>query len=140
MTTVENTYLTDGYAPVREEVTALDLMVTGELPVELNGRWLRNGPNPIGDVDPASHHWFRGDGMVHGVRLREGAAEWYRNRWVRSDTVTDALGEDQVGATPTATRGFGPNTSVGGFAGTTWALVEAGATPMTLTYDLDTIG
>ena len=140
MTTVENTYLSNGYAPVREEVTALDLEVTGELPLELNGRWLRNGPNPVGEVDQALHHWFRGDGMVHGVRLREGAAEWYRNRWVRSDSVTQALGEDPVGATPTAARGFGPNTSVGGFAGTTWALVEAGATPMTLSYDLETIG
>ena len=105
MTTVENTYLNDGYAPVREEVTALDLEVTGELPLELNGRWLRNGPNPVGEVDPASHHWFRGDGMVHGVRLREGAAEWYRNRWVRSDSVTQALGEDPVAATPTAEAG-----------------------------------
>jgi carotenoid cleavage dioxygenase-like enzyme len=25
-----------------------------------------------------------GDGMVHGVRLRGGRAEWYRNRWVRT--------------------------------------------------------
>ena len=140
MITIDNAYLSDGYAPVHEEVTARDLEVTGGLPPELNGRWLRNGPNPVGDVDPAVHHWFRGDGMVHGVRLREGAAEWYRNRWVRSDTVTQALREDPVGATPTAVRGFGPNTSVGGFAGTTWALVEAGATPMRLTYDLDTIG
>ena len=37
-------------------------------------------------------------------------------------------------------RDFGPNTSVGGFAGKTWVMVEAGTTPMTLTYDLDTIG
>ena len=33
----------------------------------------------------------------------------------------------------------GPNTNVGGFAGTTWAMVEAGGCPVELTYDLDTV-
>ena len=28
----------------------------------------------------AAAHWFAGDGMVHGIRLRDGRAEWYRNR------------------------------------------------------------
>ena len=31
--------------------------------------------------------------MVHGVRLRDGRAEWYRNRWVRSQAVAEARGE-----------------------------------------------
>lgn len=75
-----NRYLAGNYAPVRDEVTAFDLEVIGELPLDLNGRYLRNGPNPIADVDPSSHHWFIGDGMVHGIRLRDGKAEWYRNR------------------------------------------------------------
>ena len=35
-------------------------------PAELDGRYLRNGPNPVGPVDPATYHWFTGDGMVHG--------------------------------------------------------------------------
>ena len=79
-----NRYLTGNYAPVHEELTAVDLPVTGSLPAELEGRYLRIGPNPIGPVDPATYHWFTGDGMAHGVRLRGGKAEWYRNRWVRS--------------------------------------------------------
>jgi carotenoid cleavage dioxygenase-like enzyme len=33
------------FAPVTEEVTAFDLPVTGRIPSELNGRYLRNGPN-----------------------------------------------------------------------------------------------
>ena len=33
------------FAPVTEEVTAFDLTVTGCIPSELNGRYLRNGPN-----------------------------------------------------------------------------------------------
>jgi carotenoid cleavage dioxygenase-like enzyme len=35
------------FAPVNEEVTAFDLPVTGRIPSELNGRYLRNGPNFI---------------------------------------------------------------------------------------------
>ena len=93
MAIVDNPYLTGNYAPVTEEVTAVDLVVTGELPEALVGRYLRNGPNPFGSPEPASYHWFTGDGMVHGIRLRGGRAEWYRNRWVRSAGVAEALGE-----------------------------------------------
>jgi carotenoid cleavage dioxygenase-like enzyme len=64
-TTTTNRYLRGNYAPVSEEVTAYDLPVIGELPVELEGRYLRNGPNPLKPPDDASHHWFMGDGMVH---------------------------------------------------------------------------
>ncbi len=138
-TTLTNPYLSANRAPVTEEVTAFDLPVVGEIPAELEGRWLRNGPNPIGAVDPATHHWFMGDGMVHGVRLRGGKAEWYRNRWLRSTPVAEALGEEPVGGPRFGGRDHGPNTNVGGWAGKTWAMVEAGGTPMTMTYDLDTI-
>jgi carotenoid cleavage oxygenase len=126
------------YAPVREEVTAIDLPVTGQIPDALNGRYLRNGPNPLAPPDPATYHWFTGDAMVHGVRLRDGRAEWYRNRWVRSTAVSEALGEppapgERHGGFDTA------NTNVIGLAGTTLALVEAGARPVELSYELDTI-
>ena len=80
MTTITSQWLTGNFGPVTEEVTAVDLAVTGTIPDGLDGRYLRNGPNPRGEVDPASYHWFTGDGMVHGVRLRDGRAEWYRNR------------------------------------------------------------
>lgn len=135
---VANRYLTGPYAPVEEELTAVDLAVTGELPPELDGRYLRNGPNPLVAVDPATHHWFVGDGMVHGVRLRDGRAEWYRNRWVRSTAVSEALGEEpkpgeRYNGMDTA------NTNVIGLAGRTFALVEAGARPVELTDELETI-
>jgi carotenoid cleavage dioxygenase-like enzyme len=120
--TSENPYLRANFAPVEQELTAFDLPVTGAIPVELDGRWLRNGPNPGPDVVPAVHHWFMGAGMVHGVRLRGGRAEWYRNRYVSGDD------------------GFSPNTNVGGFAGTTWAMVEAGTPPTELGYELESRG
>jgi acetoacetate decarboxylase len=37
--------------PLQHEVTAVDLPVIGELPVELSGRYLRNGPNPLTEPD-----------------------------------------------------------------------------------------
>ena len=42
-----NRYLEGNYAPVTEEVTETELPVTGTLPTWLDGRYLRNGPNPL---------------------------------------------------------------------------------------------
>ena len=135
-----NRYLSGNYAPVAEEVTAFDLPVIGELPKELNGRYLRNGPNPIDEVDPLAYHWFLGDGMVHGLRLRDGKAEWYRNRYVGSTSVSDSRGVADIPGPNWNQSKIGPNTNVGGFAGTTWAMVEAGGCPVELTYELETVG
>lgn len=70
-------HLRGNYAPVTEEVDATKLAVIGQLPLELDGRYFRNGANPQSGWSP---HWFAGDGMIHGIRLRDGTAEWYRNR------------------------------------------------------------
>ena len=123
-----------------EEVTVTDLEVTGAIPAHLDGRYLRNGPNPIGTVDESTYHWFIGDGMVHGIRLRDGKAEWYRNRWVRSAAVASALGEEPRPGPVFAGFDFASNTNVIGHAGRTFAIVEAGARPYELTEELDTIG
>ncbi|AJT69811.1 Carotenoid cleavage oxygenase [Streptomyces lydicus] len=116
-TAAENFYLSGNYAPVTEEVSTSQLAVTGALPRELNGRYLRIGPNPRGEVDPATYHWFSGAGMVHGVRLREGRAEWYRSRFVESE-------------------GHTPNTNVLAHGGRILALVEAGRPPVEISPDL----
>ena len=133
-----NKWLSGRYAPIGEEVTATDLPVTGRLPEELEGRYLRNGPNPLGDQDPATYHWFTGDGMVHGIRLRGGRAEWYRARWVRSNAVSEALGEEPAPGERHADMDTA-NTNVIGLAGRTFALVEAGARPVELDYELATL-
>src|SRR5689334_15554812 len=80
--TVERYRLPGHLRSVPDEIDAVDLPVTGTLPPELTGRYVRNGPNALpGEV---SGHAHIGPGMLHGVRLREGRAEWYRNRWVRT--------------------------------------------------------
>lgn len=136
-----NLYLTANYGPVADEVTATDLrVIEGALPVELEGRYLRNGPNPAAEVNQATHHWFVGDGMVHGVRLRGGKAEWYRNRYVGSKSIAERNGQPDIDGPNWNDSPTGPNTNVGGFAGRTWAMVEAGGCPVELTYDLETVG
>ncbi|RFU39888.1 dioxygenase [Actinomadura logoneensis] len=123
-------------APVPDETTAHDLPVAGALPPELNGRYLRNGPNP--KPGEPSAHWFTGHGMVHGVRLRDGRAEWYRNRWVRTRRFTDGTPFVRADGTLDLTS-VQANTHVVAHDGTVYALVEAGL-PYELTPDLDTVG
>jgi carotenoid cleavage dioxygenase-like enzyme len=74
-------WMRGNYEPVREEATAFDLPVEGSIPPELCGLYARDGANPR---EGETAHWFLGDGMVHGVSIRNGKAEWYRNRWVRT--------------------------------------------------------
>ncbi|SOJ53394.1 Carotenoid cleavage oxygenase [Mycobacterium simulans] len=140
--TQQNPYLDGFLAPVAVEVTATELPVTGSIPDHLDGRYLRNGPNPAAEVDPAIYHWFSGDGMVHGVALCGGQARWYRNRWVRSKPVCAALGEPAPSRLdPRAGMlALGANTNVLAHAGRTLALVEAGVANYELTEELDTIG
>ncbi len=136
-----NPYLEGNFAPVRREHTITDLAVTGTIPAHLDGRYLRNGPNPATEIDPDAYHWFMGDGMVHGVRLRDGRAEWYRNRWVRSPNLAAQLGEPYEGGPASAPiPGLGANTNVIGHAGRTLALVEGGVANYELTDELDTVG
>ncbi len=79
-----NPYLAQLYAPVHEErvVEHEAMQIEGELPVDLQGVYFRNGPNP--QFEPKGrYHWFDGDGMVHAVRFDGGRAT-YRNAWVRT--------------------------------------------------------
>lgn len=79
---IDNPYLHGLFAPVTHECEETALPVHGELPRELRGAYLRNGPNsrfaPIN-----RYHWFDGDGMVHGVWFEDGRAR-YRSRWVQT--------------------------------------------------------
>jgi len=130
-----NPYLTGVHTPLKEENTITDLKVTGTIPPALNGVYLRNGPNPLKMPNPATHHWFVGDAMLHGLRIQDGKALWYRNRWIRSTPVSEALHEAPV----PGPRGRGsPNTNVVGHAGKILAIVEAGGYPAEVTEELET--
>tara|TARA_B100001778_G_scaffold103422_1_gene84391 strand:- start:3416 stop:4807 length:1392 start_codon:yes stop_codon:yes gene_type:complete len=134
-----NPYMQGNFRPVQEEVTEFELEVSGDIPKELNGRYLRNGPNPFAEV-PNNHHWFIGAGMVHGIRLFDGEAKWYRNRYVGSRELSKFRQQEDITGRNWNNSSGGPNTNVAGFAGKTWAMVEAGGSPVELDYELETIG
>ncbi|MGI8331714.1 carotenoid oxygenase family protein [Actinomadura scrupuli] len=121
--------------PVPDEIDAVDLPVTGTLPPELTGRYFRNGPNPLPGQDIG--HLFIGPGMLHGVRLRDGRAEWYRNRWTRTGAFDGRPFVRPDGTLDlTATSA---NTHVLRHARRILALVEVGL-PYEVTPELETVG
>ncbi|MFC3068982.1 carotenoid oxygenase family protein [Phenylobacterium soli] len=77
-----NPYLAGNFAPLRSE-DDFELEVVGEIPAGLRGALFRTGPNPQFEPRDPNHHWFAGDGMVHGFYLADGKAS-YRNRYVRT--------------------------------------------------------
>lgn len=133
----ENPYLSGNFAPMSSETTAIDLRTRGRIPDELEGRFLRIGPSPIGPRDPALYHWFTGTGLVHGLRLRGGRAEWYRSRFTLSTDAAEALGKPPISGPGEAHLPV--NTSVVVVGGRVHAIVEAGARPIELDYNLESV-
>jgi carotenoid cleavage dioxygenase len=126
-----------GYRPVSQETTIEGLEVTGTLPEALDGSFLTIGANPFGRPSPTRDHMLAGDAMVHGLRLGQGRAQWYRNRWIRTDNAVKHLG-----GLPTPGRRQGlsdnTNTNVIRHAGRTLALGDC-ALPMELSEELETV-
>ena len=86
--------LTGTFAPIADELVLDQLPVEGEIPADLNGVYLRNGPNQ--QYEPKGvHHYFDGEGMIHSGTFRNGSFS-YRNRWIRTEgwKQNDAAGEE----------------------------------------------
>ena len=127
-------WLAGNFAPTFEETTATQLKVTGSIPPELSGRYLRNGANPKSGESP---HWFMGNGMIHGVELSGGNANWYRNRYVQTP-ILENPDIDAVQSMMDKTQSLA-NTHIIGHAGRILAL-EEGHWPYELSKDLETVG
>ena len=83
--------LTGVYAPVFDELELTGLtLIKGSIPANLNGVYLRAGPNAR-YAPNGRYHPFDGDGMVHSAQFDNGQLT-YRNRWVQ----TDAFVEEQA--------------------------------------------
>lgn len=121
-------YLSGNYAPVQDEATVDDLEVEGRIPEALSGRYVRTGPNPFGEA-PQPYHWFVGDGMVHGIHLRDGRAVSYRNRWVRTGAEVEGPQQPFYDLS---------NTNVLPFLGELLSLTE-GCYPYVLSPELETL-
>jgi carotenoid cleavage dioxygenase-like enzyme len=79
-------HLSGVFAPQVREVDAPDLVIEGELPAEIEGDYIRNGPNPRFSPLGSYRYPLDGDGMLHRVQFREGRA-LYTNRLVRTPAV-----------------------------------------------------
>ncbi len=88
-----NPHLSGRFAPLHWESDADDLRVEGSLPADIDGVFMRNGPNP--KFPPLGSYSFplEGDGMIHAVWIGQGKAR-YRNRWVRTNGL---LAEERAG-------------------------------------------
>lgn len=133
---VHNQYLSGMYAPVPETVQ-YQFDVQGEIPQSLNGILLRSGPNPLHQPQPGHHHWFMGDGMLHGLKLEQGEAKWFKSKFIQTDTIQQ---HDQQPPKPGFRRGPSDliNTNAFFHANKIWAMIEAGTYPARLDFELNT--
>ncbi|MEM6635800.1 MAG: carotenoid oxygenase family protein [Pseudomonadota bacterium] len=131
-------YQTIPFSPVSAELTIEEPDVDGTIPGELRGLYVRNGPNPAGEISP-HQHYFSGDGMLHGVCIEDGKAKWYRNRFVRAGAVPGTLGEADPGGPVSSGLDVSPNTNIVEFADRLYATIEAGASMVEVSRELATV-
>lgn len=89
-------YNKPGFKPVHETCTSAPLEVTGTIPDDLNGVFLRNGTNLQFEETSGRYHMFNGAGMLHQIQIGEGAAT-YSNVYVKTPRylIEDEAGGDQ---------------------------------------------
>ena len=86
--------LSGAFAPVFDELELSDLpVIQGAIPADLNGVYMRAGPNPRFKPN-GRYHPFDGDGMVHAAQFKAGRLT-YRNKWIRTTAWAE---EDAAGS------------------------------------------
>eukprot|EP01038_Epipyxis_sp_PR26KG_P014914 gene14914-20063_t len=82
--TYKNLYLQGNFAPVYEENFNIPMqLLSGKIPNEIEGLYLRVGSNPLPKSESRRYHWFDGHGMIHAVRVKNGLAT-YTNQWIET--------------------------------------------------------
>lgn len=81
--------LSGAFAPIATERDFDHLEVEGTVPTDLNGVYVRNGPNRKFAAE-GRYHWFDGDGMLHAVYFDRGKVR-YRNRWIMTDCLKEEI-------------------------------------------------
>lgn len=125
------------FAPVSDEFESTALTVTGEIPRELNGVLVRNGPNPYSGqfVGNDVLSWWPEAAMLHGVTFSNGKVLAYRNRWAHTKNWANHF--DVMTSTPAVDSN--PNVNIIKHAGTVLALAEGGQ-PVEISRELETLG
>lgn len=84
--TAKSPFLQGNFKPISDELDCEDLKIIGEIPNDLHGVYMRNGPNPA--FAPISYTYpFDGDGMLHAVYIQNGKAR-YKNKYVQTDGLS----------------------------------------------------
>lgn len=79
-----NQYIIGPFAPVEEENFNIRTeIISGSIPSDLHGLFLRIGPNPLKTKLHHGYHWFDGDGMIHSLRVKNGEA-LYSNQFIET--------------------------------------------------------
>ena len=77
-------------APIHDESLFEDMPVIGQVPADLNGMYVRNGPNAYYPPE-WRYHAYDGDGMLHAITFEQGKVS-YRNRWIRTQALQEEMG------------------------------------------------
>jgi carotenoid cleavage dioxygenase-like enzyme len=79
-------YLRGRFAPIHREITSSEVVIEGDVPADLLGSYVRNGPNPKFPPLGSYTYPMEGDGMLHEVRFAADGVR-YRNRWVQTQSL-----------------------------------------------------
>jgi carotenoid cleavage dioxygenase len=108
------------------------LEVVGHIPHELNG--VSSGSAPIRSMSSTLVRrcditGFSGTGMAHGLRLRDGKADWFRSRFVLDRDAARVLSRKPIAGPSEGRRDGNVNTNLMNVGGTLCAVVEGGQHP-----------
>ncbi len=84
-----------GFEDLTREVYEPELPVEGDWPEWLSGTLIRNGPAQFSVGDQSYNHWFDGHAMLHAFRMGGGTVS-YRNRFLETQSRTEALAEGKI--------------------------------------------
>ena len=152
---IDNPWLRGPFRPQGREyaVTSDELEVIGQIPDDLDGIYVRNTHNQA-LIPMGIYHPYDGDGMLHSIRFRDGAAE-YRNAFVRTtgflaeQGAKKSLWPGMLEPEKYGRRGWGSmgamkdnaGTDVTAHAGKLYAAMSQGSEPWCLsTTTLETLG
>jgi carotenoid cleavage dioxygenase-like enzyme len=88
-------YNAPGFKSVHREISHGPVTITGTLPKDLEGVFIRNGVNPQFDPLSSRYHMFAGAGMLHLIQIKDGIAT-YSNCYIRTPRfeVERAIGRE----------------------------------------------
>ena len=91
----DHPYLHGAFAPTDIEYEAEDLEVEGEIPADLCGAYVMNGPSQRFEPVNSKYHYYDGDALLRAIYFRDGRAS-FRQKYLRNGAF---IVEDKAGKT-----------------------------------------